>query len=125
MTWLFARPLVGIFSTDAAVIAEGTRYLRIIALMYVLPALTNGVQGYFRGIGDLKITLYSTVINMSTRVAAGFFFVFGLGFGFESVPWSYLVGWLCMLVFEVPFLIREIRKGPAETGQSEKPGNVR
>ena len=27
--------------------------------MYLFPAVTNGVQGYFRGIGDLKITLIS------------------------------------------------------------------
>ena len=110
ITWLFARPLVSIFSTDPAVIAEGAHYLKIIALMYPFPALTNGVQGYFRGIGDLRITLYSTIINMGLRVAAGFFFVFGLGYGFESVPWSYLVGWISMLAFEVPFLVREKRK---------------
>lgn len=38
--------------------------------MYLLPALTNGIQGFFRGIGDLKITLISSFINMALRVLA-------------------------------------------------------
>ena len=45
------------FIKDEEVIGHGVIYLHLISLMYVLPAVTNGIQGYFRGIGDLKITL--------------------------------------------------------------------
>lgn len=31
--------------------------------MYILPAITNGLQGFFRGIGDLKITLIDPVLE--------------------------------------------------------------
>ena len=32
--------------------------------------MTNGIQGGFRGLGDLKITLNSSMLNMGFRVAA-------------------------------------------------------
>ena len=42
---------------DAQVVSLGISYLHLISWMYILPGLTNGVQGFFRGIGDLKVTL--------------------------------------------------------------------
>ena len=57
--FLFARPLMLLFVKDEEVIRHGVSYLHLIAAMYLLPAATNGIQGYFRGIGDLKITLIS------------------------------------------------------------------
>ena len=54
--FIFARPLMLMFVKDEEVIRHGVTYLHLISIMYLLPALTNGIQGYFRGIGDLKIT---------------------------------------------------------------------
>ena len=54
--------------------------------MYLLPAATNGIQGYFRGIGDLKITLISSFINMGVRVLAALPLVFLMGMGIEALP---------------------------------------
>lgn len=56
-----------LFTNDPDVIVEGMKYLHIIAYIYTLPGITNALQGYFRGIGDLKITLWSTIMNMSGR----------------------------------------------------------
>ena len=74
--------------------------------MYLLPALTNGIQGYFRGIGDLKITLISSFVNMGVRVIAALPLVFILGLGIEALPFSYLAGWIGMLIAEVPLLVK-------------------
>ena len=74
--------------------------------MYLLPALTNGIQGFFRGIGDLKITLISSFVNMGVRVLAAAPLVLILGLGIEALPFSYLAGWIGMLIAEVPLLIR-------------------
>jgi len=30
--------------------------------------------------------------------------------GFISIPWSYLFGWIAMSIFELPFLIRRLRR---------------
>ncbi|MCH4035963.1 MAG: MATE family efflux transporter [Lachnospiraceae bacterium] len=108
--WCLAEPMMRLFTADAAVIELGTGYLRLIAFMYLLPAVTNGVQGYFRGIGDLKVTLLSTTVNMCTRVLAAALLVFAQGMGFLAIPWSYTVGWVCMMAVEIPFLVGKMRK---------------
>ena len=77
--FLFARPLRLLFVKDEEVIRHGVSYLHLIAAMYLLPAATNGIQGYFRGIGDLKITLISSFINMGVRVLAALPLVFLMG----------------------------------------------
>ena len=104
--FVFAAPLMKLFVSDSEVIRHGVIYLKLISVMYILPALTNGIQGYFRGIGDLKITLLSSFINMGVRVLVAIPLVFVLGMGIEALPFSYLAGWIGMLVAEVPLLIR-------------------
>lgn len=101
-----ARPLMMMFVKDEEVIGHGVTYLHLISIMYLLPALTNGIQGFFRGIGDLKITLISSFVNMGVRVLAAAPLVLILGLGIEALPFSYLAGWVGMLIAEVPLLIR-------------------
>ena len=110
ITYFAAGPLMHLFSTDPEVLREGTRYLRLIAFMYPLPAITNGIQGYFRGTGDLKVTLYSSIINMGVRVASEVPMILFWDMGFLAVPWSYTLGWIAMTAFETPFLIKRLRK---------------
>lgn len=102
----FARQLMMMFVNDEEVIGHGVTYLHLISIMYLLPALTNGIQGFFRGIGDLKITLISSFVNMGVRVLAAAPLVLILGLGIEALPFSYLAGWIGMLIAEVPLLIR-------------------
>ena len=79
--------------------------------MYLLPAATNGIQGYFRGIGDLKITphqqLYQYGCAGTGSTAAGI----PDGNGIEALPLAYMAGWIGMLIAEVPLLVRTYRKG--------------
>ena len=105
----FAGPLMKLFTSDTEVIRHGVIYLKLISVMYILPAITNGIQGYFRGIGDLKITLLSSFINMGVRVLAAIPLVFALGMGIEALPFSYLAGWIGMLIAEVPLLVKNYR----------------
>lgn len=102
----FARQLMMMFVKAEEVIGHGVTYLHLISIMYLLPALTNGIQGFFRGIGDLKITLISSFVNMGVRVLAAAPLVLILGLGIEALPFSYLAGWIGMLIAEVPLLIR-------------------
>lgn len=102
---IFAEPVMHLFSKDAQTIATGIKYLRLIAFMYVIPAFTNGIQGFFRGMGDLKVTLWSSIINMGVRVASCIPMVFVWNMGFLALPWSYFIGWAAMILFEIPYLI--------------------
>ena len=104
--FFFATPLLNLFTKDTEVINHGVKYMKLIAVIYFLPAATNGIQGYFRGIGDLKITLISSFINMGVRVLAAAILVFCFSFEIEALPYSYLAGWIGMLVAELPLLVK-------------------
>ena len=106
----FARPLMSLFVKDEEVIGHGVVYLHLIAVMYILPAITNALQGFFRGIGDLKVTLMSSFTNMAVRVIAAAPMVLLWNFGIESLPYSYLAGWIAMLLVETPLMLRIYRK---------------
>ena len=92
----------------------GARFLRLISLMYFLPALTNGIQGFFRGIGDLKITLRSSMLSMAARVPSAALLVLYFHMEIEALPWSYAFGWFLMLAYEVPPMLRFLRSGTME-----------
>ncbi|MEI3474961.1 MAG: MATE family efflux transporter [Blautia faecis] len=106
----FARPLMSLFVKDEEVIGHGVVYLHLIAVMYILPAITNALQGFFRGIGDLKVTLMSSFTNMTVRVIAAAPMVLLWNFGIEALPYSYLAGWIAMLLVETPLMLRIYRK---------------
>jgi putative MATE family efflux protein len=99
-----ADALMRLFSADPDVTGPGAVYLRMMAVCYFLPAFTNAVQGYFRGMGELRVTLWSTLMNMVGRVAAVWLLVGRIGF--LATAWGNLAGWVVMLLFELPLLAR-------------------
>ena len=107
---LFARPIISLFVDDPAVIDLGVKFLRCASLFYLMPGVTNGIQGGFRGLGDLKITLNSSMLNMGFRVAAAAVLVLVLKVDLQIMPVSYGIGWLSMLVYELPLLIRYMKE---------------
>ena len=106
----FARPLMSLFVKDEEVIGHGVVYLHLIAVMYILPAVKKALQGFLRGIGDLKVTLMSSFTNMTVRVIAAAPMVLLWNFGIEALPYSYLAGWIAMLLVETPLMLRIYRK---------------
>ena len=107
---VFAGELMALFVKDEEVIGHGVIYLHLIAVMYILPAVTNAIQGFFRGTGDLKVTLMSSFTNMAVRVIAAAPMILLWNFGIEALPYSYLAGWVAMLLVETPLMIRIYRK---------------
>jgi putative MATE family efflux protein len=107
--WL-KQPIMKLFvsSKETGMIDLGVQYLSLMAFFYLLPAFTNGVQGFFRGMGNMKITLISTIIQISFRVL----FVYALvpRMGMAGVAYASLIGWILMLVYEVPYYFRYKRK---------------
>ena len=86
-----------------AVIAEGERYLSTMAFLYIFPAFTNGIQGFFRGVGRMKTTLVGTCIQASLRVI--FTFILVPRMGIVGICWACAIGWVCMLAFQIPYAI--------------------
>lgn len=90
------------------VVVFGVIYLQLMAFFYLLPSWTNGLQGYFRGMGDLKVTLRSTFVQMVGRVT--FAYLLAPRMGIVGIALSCLAGWLLMLAYEVPIYIKHRKK---------------
>ena len=107
LVYFAALPLMRLFvdAQSAEVIMLGVSYLKVIAFLYIMPAITNIVQGIFRGLGDLRITLISTITNMGIRTLAAYLLIEIMGKGFSALAWSNFWGWVFMLLLEVPLLI--------------------
>ena len=84
--------------------------MNVVSVFYILNFIGNAGVGFFRGIGDLKITLISSFVNMGLRVLVAAPLVLVCGFGIEALPFSYLAGWIGMLVAELPLLIHTYRE---------------
>lgn len=83
------------------IVMSGSQYLTTMAFFYILPAFTNGVQGFFRGLGKMQITLVSTFIQTSLRVI--FTVLLVPSFGIYGISFACAVGWCAMLMYEVPY----------------------
>ena len=73
LTLLLRRGILSLFVAGegaADVIALGSTYLGWMAVFYALPALTNGFQGFYRGMGKMTTTLIGTCLQAGLRAAA-------------------------------------------------------
>ena len=82
-----------------SVIALGTQYLGYMAFFYILPGLTNGMQGFFRGMGKMKLSALNTFIQASIRTVATF--ILAPIFGISGIAFSCAIGWSVMLIFMI------------------------
>lgn len=98
------KPIVSLFVTGEsarAIVDIGGRYLAVMALFYIFPAFTNGFQGFYRGMGMMKMTLLGTFIQTSLRVIATW--ILAPRIGISGVAFACAVGWSVMLLVEVPY----------------------
>lgn len=101
-----ATPLMRLFVDpgETEVIRLGARYLRLMGLFYIMPGVTNGLQGYMRALGKLKLTMYVTYAQMFTRAAFTFLLIGRMGL--DAVPLACAAGWTLMTVWEVGLMIK-------------------
>lgn len=113
---IFSRNIMELFvgSDSQEVVTLGMSYLHLIAFMYVMPAATNIIQGFFRGLGDLKVTLISTILNMSVRFLAAWMMIHVMHGGFDRLAWANFIGWIAMLTFQIPMILVRWRKETVE-----------
>jgi len=108
---VFRRPIMGLFASaeQTEMISLGCAYLLRMAFFYIFPAFTNGMQGFFRGIGNMKITFYCTTIQITLRVI--FVWLLMPHVGLVAVAYASVVGWSAMLLYEVPQYFKHKKKG--------------
>ena len=88
--FLFAQPILRIFSSDAQVIAYGAQALRIVAFAEPFFSLAIVASGALRGAGDTKVPLYIALLCMlAVRLSTCYLFVYVLNMGLAGA-------WLAM-----------------------------
>lgn len=110
-TWFLRVPIVSLFvSGDGAeqVVALGSEYLGYMAVLYFLPALTNGFQGFYRGMGKMTTTLVGTTLQAGLR--ALFAAILAPVVGLHGVAYACAIGWTVMLVYEIPYYFYTCKK---------------
>lgn len=109
LVYFGANNLMTLFVKDGSskIVELGVIYLQMMAFFYLLPSWTNGIQGYFRGMSDLKVTLISTFLQIAGRVV--FSYLLAPRLGIVGIALSCLAGWIIMLAYEVPVCIKYMK----------------
>ena len=113
---IFSRNIMELFvgSDSQEVVTLGMSYLHLIAFMYVMPAATNIMHGIFPGLGDRKVAVSSTILNMSVRFLAAWMMIHVMHGGFDRLAWANFIGWIAMLTFQIPMILVRWRKETVE-----------
>ena len=96
---LAKEPVMRLFAAQDSMqmVSMGVDYLTLMAFFYILPCITNGIQGYFRGMGEMKTTLVATFIQISIRALVVAVLVPRVGL--NGAAWACAIGWSAMLCY--------------------------
>ena len=94
VVWFFAAPLMGLFvdAGEAAVIAEGVRYLHIEGAFYYGIGCLFLLYGLYRALGRPGMSVVLTVISLGTRVALAYL-LSATPLGVTGIWWAVPIGW--------------------------------
>ncbi|MCH4208379.1 MAG: MATE family efflux transporter [Solobacterium sp.] len=73
----FPSVIVGFFTSDAAVIAQGVSYIRVVAWSFIPTAVTLSVYNAMRSVGETKVPLRCSVVAVLTNTFLNWCFIFG------------------------------------------------
>lgn len=79
------RQLLEIFTDDSHVLTVSTPFLRFVSWILLPKAVNNVIGLCIRGIGDTRWMLYTQIFGTIFMIAAGYCFIFPLGFGLKGI----------------------------------------
>ena len=88
-----AETLMGLFTGEKAIIAEGVKYLRIEGAFYVLIGLLFILYGLFRALERPLISLVLTIISLGIRVVLAYTLPALTTLGVTGVWMAVPIGW--------------------------------
>jgi putative MATE family efflux protein len=91
-TWLYAEPMIGLLTDDAATIDLGATYLRIVMLSVVFRFWSMTAARALAGTGDTRTPMYVRLVTLPTNIALNALLIFGLGpfpaLGIAGAAWG-------------------------------------
>lgn len=114
---LLRYPLIRLFAPGTGgeeMIRLGVSYLSVKAFTIIYPCVTNAMQGFMRGMGNMTITLISTIIQITVRTI--FVYILVPKIGITGEAYACAIGWTCMLLFEYSYYFLHRKKMYAAIG---------
>ena len=108
MCALFPRQIIGVFSTDAAVIAAGAQYTGTMAYLYTFAFLGEIIQSFFRGLGRLRLTMIASLLQVVIRVILSYLLV--PRWGITGICVSVVTGWILLNLIEGAYSLKKARQ---------------
>ena len=106
--FFFHTPMVALFSSEAGTLTRGAEYFTVMAFSYLLPAHTNGLQGIFRGMRHMTITLWCSVTQISIRVLVTWLLIPRVGI--TGIAYACAAGWMAMQALQWGYYFLRLRK---------------
>ncbi len=110
LLFLFAPKCIGVFSGNPLVVASGVQYTRTMAFVYVFSFLGEVIQGYFRGIGRLRLTMIASILQIVLRVTLSRFLI--PLWGIYGICAAVSAGWVLLVLIEGSYSLHTVKAMP-------------
>ncbi len=108
-TLFFSAPrCIGVFSGNAAVIAAGAKYTGTMAYIYLFAYLGEVIQGYFRGLGRLRLTMIASMLQVLLRIILSYFLI--PRWGIYGICAAVSSGWVLLVLIEGSYSLYTVRR---------------
>ena len=105
--FLFPARIVGLFSDNADVIAAGARYTGTMAYLYVFAYLGEIIQGFFRGLGRLRLTMIASLLQVVLRVVLSYLLI--PVWGMYGICTAVAAGWVLLVCIEGAYSLKKAK----------------
>jgi putative MATE family efflux protein len=109
ITWLGAAPMVGVFSSDAQVIAVGAEYLHIIAFNFIASGVVFVSSSMFQAMGNTMPSLITSATRILIVAVPVLFLAQSPGFALKWIWYISVFAVVVQLAMNVLLLQREFR----------------
>jgi putative MATE family efflux protein len=102
---VFRRSLMGLFTSDAAVIDIGSEYLVIVSSFYLFFSTMFVIGGVMRGAGDTIVPMFITLFSLwAIRIPAAW--IMSRYFGVDGIWWSIPVAWFIGMILSYLYYLK-------------------
>ena len=105
---LFTPQIIGLFSNNAEVVAAGVSYTGTMAFLYLFAFFGEIIQGFFRGIGRLRLTMIASLLQVVLRVVLSYLLI--PVWGIHGICVAVVSGWTLLVLIEGIYSIRVVRR---------------
>lgn len=77
LTWLFPAQIMSVYTSEADVIHQGVRYLKITTFIFMIHGTSLVAAQLMRTVGEAKLGLIVSVISFVVNIIANYAFIFG------------------------------------------------